>query len=369
MRSLVQDNKQGAGVGLINLGKTYGEDVAAVEDVNLDINPGEFLTLLGPSGSGKTTTLAMVAGFEQPSRGEIKIDDKCVTKLPPHKRDIGMVFQNYALFPHMTVEANVGYPLRIRRWEKSRISEAVQQQLKLVRLEGLAQRLPSQLSGGQQQRVALARATVFRPRLLLMDEPLGALDRQLRQTLQFEIKAIQARLGVTVVNVTHDQEEALTMSDRIAVMRDGRIEQLGSPQEIYDHPVSDFVANFIGETNLFPGTRTAPTVDGSAIDIGGGRTLFTTRTGAVGSRVTVSVRPERIAIIGNTLESPRPNQIQAVVEASAYTGAGVRYVLKCGDLPIIVRAENEADVHLYPPGTQVTLKIDPRDVVVVSDAG
>ena len=227
--------------------------VVAVDSVSLDIAPGEFLTLLGPSGSGKTTTLMMLAGFEIPSDGEIYVDDTAIAAIPPYKRNIGMVFQNYALFPHMTVGENIAFPLKMRGLSKSEIARMSKEALELVKLPGYEGRYPRQLSGGQQQRIAVARALVFNPRVLLMDEPLGALDKQLRESLQLEIKSLHDQLGVTIVYVTHDQQEALVMSDRIAVMNNGRIEQIGSPVALYDQPQSRFVASFIGESNFLSG--------------------------------------------------------------------------------------------------------------------
>ncbi len=238
---------------LHRLTKKY-QSVYAVDDVSLNISKGEFLTLLGPSGSGKTTTLKMVAGLEIPNAGEIWVNGAEITTLPPNKRGLGMVFQNYALFPHMTVEDNIAFPLRMSRKKPSAagIKQRVDEILALVKLEGYNSRYPSQLSGGQQQRIALARALVFSPPIVLMDEPLGALDKKLRSAMQLEIKRIKNQLNITTIYVTHDQEEALTMSDRIAIMNNGRIEQLADPKEIYEHPLNAFVADFIGESNFLP---------------------------------------------------------------------------------------------------------------------
>ncbi|MBL8660538.1 MAG: ATP-binding cassette domain-containing protein, partial [Rhodospirillales bacterium] len=240
--------------------KTFDGESLVVRGVDLDILRGEFLTLLGPSGSGKTTILMMLAGFETPTGGEIVIDGRPVAHLPPHKRDIGIVFQSYALFPHMTVAENLAFPLRVRHRPRDEIRDRVERALAIVRLGGFGGRRPSQLSGGQQQRVALARALVFAPKLVLMDEPLGALDKQLREHMQIEIKHIHQTLGVTFVYVTHDQGEALTMSDRVAVMSNGVIEQLDTPENIYEAPLNAFVAHFIGENNRLPGRILA--VDG-----------------------------------------------------------------------------------------------------------
>ncbi|MCA0317189.1 MAG: ABC transporter ATP-binding protein [Proteobacteria bacterium] len=239
-----------ASIGLDAVSKSYDGRVRAVDAVSLDVKPGEFFSLLGPSGCGKTTTLRMIAGFETVDTGRIRVGDRDVTDVPVHKRDMGMVFQSYALFPHRTVAENVAFGLRMRKVPKAEIEERVRAALALVALTGFEDRRPGQLSGGQQQRVALARAIVIRPPVLLCDEPLGALDRKLRQQMQFELKQLQKELGVTLVFVTHDQEEALAMSDRIAVMNAGRIEQIGTPTEIYDRPRTRFVADFIGEINL-----------------------------------------------------------------------------------------------------------------------
>ncbi len=238
----------------IGVEKSYDGRTLAVRGLTLDVAQGEFLTLLGPSGSGKTTTLNMLAGFERPTRGEILLGGRPVDRLPPYERNIGMVFQNYALFPHMTVGENVAFPLSVRRMPRAKIAERVQRALAMVRLEAFSERRPAQLSGGQQQRIALARALVFEPSLVLMDEPLGALDKKLREQMQIEIKLLHERLGLTVVYVTHDQSEALTMSDRIAVFHDGQVMQQGTPDVLYSQPRDAFVAGFIGENNMLSGT-------------------------------------------------------------------------------------------------------------------
>src|SRR5687767_2754599 len=240
-------------VQFVAVQKTYDGESLVVKNLDLNIRAGEFVTLLGPSGSGKTTTLMMLAGFEIPTAGEIYVDEDPIASVPPYRRNIGMVFQNYALFPHMTVGENIAFPLQMRRMSRAEITRQTTAVLQLVGLPGYEGRYPRQLSGGQQQRVAVARALVFNPRVLLMDEPLGALDKQLREHLQLEIKALHDQLGVTIIYVTHDQEEALVMSDRIAVMNDGRIEQCGPPTELYDEPSTRFVATFIGESNFIDG--------------------------------------------------------------------------------------------------------------------
>ena len=276
--------------------KSYDGESLIVKDLNLDIRKGEFLTLLGPSGSGKTTSLMMLAGFETPTAGEILLGGRSINNVPPHKRDIGMVFQNYALFPHMTVAENLAFPLSVRNLSKTDISERVKRVLGMVQLDAFAQRYPGQLSGGQQQRVALARALVFEPQLVLMDEPLGALDKQLREHMQMEIKHIHQRLGVTVVYVTHDQSEALTMSDRVAVFHQGEIQQIADPRTLYEEPRNTFVANFIGENNRLSGTLLARNGERCQVQLARGEKVeaLAVNVGQAGDPVTLSIRPERV---------------------------------------------------------------------------
>ena len=332
---------KGADVRLAGVTKTFGS-VVAVDHVSLGVEAGEFLTLLGPSGSGKTTTLMIIAGFELPSGGDVFIRGARVTYTPPYRRDIGLVFQSYALFPHMTVFGNIAFPLEMRGVPRGEIRSRVSTVLDLVRLGGLGDRYPRQLSGGQQQRVALARALVFQPGVLLMDEPLGALDKKLRAEMQLEIKHIQEELGITVVYVTHDQEEALTMSDRVAVIDHGRIEQIGLPQEIYDRPVNRFVADFIGESNF---------LDVQVVERRGDRVLLRTpdglsvwtRTDAetpVGARALLAVRPECIAVgVG---ADPRDNDFEGVIEEVIYVGDTTRYRVRVRELrdPLTVKVQS-----------------------------
>ena len=271
--------------------KSYDGQTLVVRDLNLAVRRGEFLTLLGPSGSGKTTTLMMLGGFERPTAGHIRLDGKPVEALPPEKRDIGFVFQNYALFPHMSVAENVAFPLRYRGVKGAQARERVSRALAMVRLEGFDSRKPTQLSGGQQQRVALARALVFQPKLVLMDEPLGALDKQLRERMQIEIKHLQQTLGITIVFVTHDQSEALTMSDRVAVFHDGVLQQLATPRDLYDEPGNAFVAGFVGENNLLPCTL----ADGGTAIVHGARvTGVLPAPLPIGAAAVLAIRPERI---------------------------------------------------------------------------
>ncbi len=292
------NQSRGASLDISDVSKSYG-DVKAVREVSLSVKAGEFLSLLGPSGSGKTTLLMMIAGFEYPDSGRIEVGGEDMTYVEPNRRNIGMVFQRYALFPHMTVAANVAFALRMRRVPRNTIEEKVRQALAMVRLSDYGHRRPDQLSGGQQQRVAVARATVFDPPMILMDEPLGALDKKLREQLQIEIKALQRELGATVIYVTHDQQEALTMSDRVAVMNHGRIEQLSRPKDLYEKPESAFVADFVGDTNLLTGKVTGIAEGIASIDIGDGNQVQGTIVGQQGAQVelggtaTLSIRPER----------------------------------------------------------------------------
>jgi spermidine/putrescine ABC transporter ATP-binding subunit len=344
----------GARVHFDRIEKRYGQ-VVAVDDVSLDIAPGEFVTLLGPSGSGKTTTLMMLAGFEIPTAGEIYVDDDPIAAVPPYRRNIGMVFQNYALFPHMTVGENIAFPLQMRRMSKSEIAQQTRDVLELVGLPGYEGRYPRQLSGGQQQRVAVARALVFSPRVLLMDEPLGALDKQLRERLQLEIKALHEKLGVTIIYVTHDQEEALVMSDRIAVMNDGRIEQIGRPTELYDEPTSRFVASFIGESNFIDGVLDR--IEGSAacVDAPGlGQLRAPVRPGLTnGAHVALTVRPEKIVATEDG-HAPDMNAVTGAVEDVVFVGEMRRYVvLLPGGQRIVLKAQNRSGVRNYARGDQI----------------
>lgn len=304
--------------------KTFDGENLVVRDVDLDVARGEFLTLLGPSGSGKTTLLMMLAGFEAPTAGEIEIDGRNMRNVPPHRRDIGMVFQNYALFPHMTVAENVAFPLEVRRRSKSEIRARVQEALRLVHLTSLAGRRPNQLSGGQQQRVALARALVFEPKLVLMDEPLGALDKQLREQMQLEIRHIHQRLGVTFIAVTHDQTEALMMSDRVAVFNDGQIQQLDTPTRVYEAPANAFVAHFIGENNRFAGRIVEIGAETCIIQLLSGERVRATLglPLAEGALATLSLRPERVQIGASAAACA--NCFEAEVREVIYIGDHLR---------------------------------------------
>jgi putative spermidine/putrescine transport system ATP-binding protein len=311
--------------------KSYDGENLIVKDLNLDIRKGEFLTLLGPSGSGKTTSLMMLAGFETPTAGEILLDGRSLNRLPPHKRDIGMVFQNYALFPHMTVAENLAFPLSVRGMSRTDSAERVKKALSMVQLDSFRNRYPGQLSGGQQQRVALARALVFEPQLVLMDEPLGALDKQLREHMQMEIKHLHQRLGVTVVYVTHDQGEALTMSDRVAVFHQGEIQQIADPRTLYEHPSNTFVANFIGENNRISGQLLSRDGERCVIGLARGEQVeaLAVNVGAVGEPVTLSIRPERVRLNGHS-DACR-NRFSGRVAEFIYLGDHVRIRMEvCG---------------------------------------
>ena len=301
-------------ITLRGLRKTYGS-VRALDDVDLDVRRGEFLTLLGPSGSGKTTLLMVLAGFIRPDQGQLLFGEQDVTRLAPHKRDIGMVFQNYALFPHMDVAANIGYPLRLRGVGAAEQQRRIEAALQTVQLAGYGARRIDQLSGGQRQRVALARAIVFAPRIVLMDEPLSALDKQLRERMQIELRQLHEQLGTTTIYVTHDQREALTMSDRVAVVHGGRIVQLDTPRALYERPANRFVAEFIGESSLLPAQR-----EGDAWRCAG-RPLHHAGPGPAGDRAWLMLRPERMRLLpADGSDAGMPNLLQATVSAVVYQG-------------------------------------------------
>jgi putative spermidine/putrescine transport system ATP-binding protein len=339
-------------VRFVGTSKTYDARTRVVDDLNLDVWQGEFLTLLGPSGSGKTTCLMMLAGFEPWTSGDILLEGKSLAGVPPHRRGMGVVFQNYALFPHMTIGQNVAFPLRQRYVPRDEIRTRVAKALRMVELENFVNRFPSQLSGGQQQRVALARALVFGPKLVLMDEPLGALDKRLREQMQIEIKHIHDRIGMTVVYVTHDQGEALTMSNRIAIFNRGRIEQIGSPQDIYERPETAFVANFVGDHNNLTGTVTFCEERACAVTLREGAVVGATpvRAFAVGDRVQLALRPELVKV------EPRPGEcrnILSVVLCETIYG-GDHVLLRCAafdnEQPIIAKVSLVAHRDLTKSG-------------------
>jgi len=311
-------------VRFIDVQKSYDGEILVVKNLNLDIRRGEFVTMLGPSGSGKTTCLMMLAGFETATHGEIILNGNPINNVPPHKRNIGMVFQNYALFPHMTVSENLAFPLQVRKMSKADTEAKVKRALEMVQLGEFGSRRPSQLSGGQQQRVALARALVFEPELVLMDEPLGALDKNLREQMQYEIKHIHESLGVTVVYVTHDQSEALTMSNRIAVFNDGIIQQLAAPAALYEKPENAFVAQFIGENNKLLGIVKRISGQSCTVEIDGGGAVeaLAVHVRQDGERTTLSLRPERVEL--DPPEGKFPNNFDATVKELIYLGDHIR---------------------------------------------
>jgi putative spermidine/putrescine transport system ATP-binding protein len=321
-----------ASLSVSGLTKRYG-DFAALSDVSLEIRAGEFMTLLGPSGSGKTTLLMIIAGFTAPASGSVRVDGADITPLPPEGRDFGMVFQGYALFPHLTVRDNVAFPLVVRHRPRAEVEERVAQTLRLVQLEALARRRPRELSGGQQQRVALARALVFQPRLLLLDEPLGALDKNLRGDMQRELKDLHERTGVTFIHVTHDQEEALAMSDRIAVLNHGRIEQVGPPREIYNRPRSVFVAGFLGANNMLPGRiRGAERGTVTISVLGAGVTAVPTDSPAKGAEVTVMIRPESLTLSGaGAPAAVQHNRLAGTVRTTVFQGSRELVLVDCAN--------------------------------------
>ena len=359
---------------LRDLRKVFGA-VVACEDVSLEVRRGEFVTLLGPSGSGKTTTLRMIAGFTTPSGGSIEIGGRDMTRVPPHRRDVGMVFQNYALFPHMTAAQNVGFPLQMRGVPREEMRGRVEDALRLVKLDGFGDRYPRALSGGQQQRIALARAVVFEPQVLLMDEPLGALDRKLREALQVEIMQVSRQIGATVLYVTHDQEEALVMSDRIAIFNRGRIDQLGSGEDLYDRPASLFVADFIGESNILRGTFEPDGATGGGW-LGRGTTRWRVGRSASeragldsGARAALVIRPERTRILDRDDDvAEGTNVVDATVNDVLYLGSDRKYGLRLVDGErAAVREQRDGNERVWAEGEAVRLAWATDDGVLVAD--
>jgi len=342
--------------------KSYDGEVLVVKNLNLNIADGEFVTMLGPSGSGKTTTLMMLAGFETPTNGEIYLEGKPISQIPPYEREIGMVFQNYALFPHMTVQENLSFPLEVRKLSKIEVKDKVTKALDMVELGKFGTRFPAQLSGGQQQRVALARALVFEPRLVLMDEPLGALDKNLREQMQYEIKHIHERIGITVVYVTHDQGEALTMSNRIAVFDEGVIQQLSTPDILYEQPENSFVAQFIGENNRMNGIIKNIDEKYCEVDLDGGGTVKALKVniGSIGDPTQLSVRPERVSV--NAQETSVENNFKGKIKELIYLGDHIRArIAVCGNDEFIVKIPNEGNVDLKE-GANIDLHWQAEDI-------
>ena len=378
--------------------KSFTEGEAVLDNISLEISKGEFITLLGSSGCGKTTTLRIIAGLEQPDAGSVWLDGREVTGLEPNQRDVNTVFQNYALFPHMNVAENIGYGLKLKKVPKSEIRKKVSQMLELVQLEGYEKRKPSELSGGQKQRVAIARALVNNPKVLLLDEPLGALDLQLRRAMQIELKHLQKKLGITFIYITHDQEEAINMSDRIAVMRDGRIEQIGTPDEIYNHPKTSYVATFVGNANILHGVAESIQGENAIVKIGNDRVIVKLETSqqdtrakqylAAGEKVTLAVRSENIllqetAVIGDTgtdhrdtvdisvsgggLDAHNKNGVsglQATVTEKNFAGGQLRVTLKLSDGTQLIASRYGIDASVAE-GQTVRCSFLPTDVVLV----
>ncbi len=347
------------------------DDFVAVDDLSLELARGEFFTLLGPSGCGKTTTLRMIAGFERPSAGEVRIEGEDVAQLPPHKRPTNTVFQSYALFPHLSVEANVAFGLKRKKVGKDEIAERVRAELERVGLAAEANRRPSQLSGGMQQRVALARALVNLPKVLLLDEPLGALDLKLRKELQVELKRIQRDVGITFVYVTHDQEEALTMSDRIAVMNRGRVEQVAAPEQVYNRPATTFVAGFIGVSNLMPATVTGS----QEVKLDEGTTISTATDGfSQGDRCHAVVRPEKLRVEtgGDGNGSADLPRVEGTVTSSLYLGTATQIAVDLGEnvrMTVLVPNADEAERQRLPGGgAQVALSWEPEHMHLVRES-
>lgn len=378
--------------------KSFTEGEAVLDNISLEISKGEFITLLGSSGCGKTTTLRIIAGLEQPDAGSVWLDGREVTGLEPNQRDVNTVFQNYALFPHMNVAENIGYGLKLKKVPKSEIRKKVSQMLELVQLEGYERRKPSELSGGQKQRVAIARALVNNPKVLLLDEPLGALDLQLRRAMQIELKHLQKKLGITFIYITHDQEEAINMSDRIAVMRDGCIEQIGTPDEIYNHPKTSYVATFVGNANILHGVAESIQGENAIVKIGNDRVIVKLETSqqdtrakqylAAGEKVTLAVRSENIllqetAVIGDTgidhrdtvdisvsgggLDAHNKNSVsglQATVTEKNFAGGQLRVTLKLSDGTQLIASRYGIDASVAE-GQTVRCSFLPTDAVLV----
>lgn len=357
-------SRETVGVSIRDAAKYYGS-FCALQDINLEVAPGEFVSILGPSGSGKTTLLGILGGFVQPSSGSIFLGERDITFAPPHKRDIGIVFQNYALFPHMNVAENVTFPLRARRMPKSEWPAKLRAALEMVELGGFGERKIHELSGGQRQRVALARAMIFEPRLILMDEPLSALDKQLRETMQIELKHLHRKLAATMIYVTHDQREALTMSDRVAIMNKGRLVQVDAPERLHDHPADSFVAGFIGEATLLPVRR----VDDGSVDLGGTR-LVSSRPIPGEQTLFLTVHSEKLTVASDGAEG-MPNLLQATVSETLYQGESIRIFIELDHgarLSLRVPSNHQGRALLKSPGERITVRLHPDDTIVVPQA-
>ena len=357
----------GGDVQLVDLVKRFG-DFTAVSGINLEMPSGEFFSLLGPSGCGKTTTLRMIAGFERPTEGQILLDGEDMAQTPPHKRNVNTVFQNYALFPHLTVQQNVAFGLKYQKVAKGEDKQRVGEALELVQMSSFADRRPNQLSGGQQQRVALARALILNPKVLLLDEPLGALAAKLRKRLQIELKALQERVGITFIYVTHDQEEALTMSDRIAVMSQGRVEQVGPPKEIYEEPATAYVADFLGVSNLMDARAAGVTTGGCRVHLGEFELVAGQGDHDTAGDSKITIRPERVDIDGQGMSGE--NRIPAIVERVVYVGSTLQVILHLASGQTIQAwLPNDGDVDPYRSGDAVTAHFPREALRVLPDLG
>lgn len=354
-----------AAVGLHGVTKKFGEEITAVDNVDLEIRDGEFFSLLGPSGCGKTTTLRMIAGLEYPTDGSVRIFGEEMGLRPPNKRPVNTVFQSYALFPHMNVQDNVGFGLRMQGVEKAEVTRKVAEAIDLVRLEGLGKRRPGELSGGQQQRVALARALVNRPKVLLLDEPLGALDLKLRQTMQLELKDIQNEVGITFIYVTHDQEEALTMSDRIGVMNEGKLVQIGGSEEIYQSPSNLFVAGFVGEMSFLP----AEVLEPGSVRLSGGEVIRAETSSPAGTSVTLALRPERVNLYADRSEAaPDRNAVDGSVTRRIFQGDSMYYEVNIGGSSLLdVHVENLPIMTRWEVGDAVVVDFHPRSALALAE--
>jgi spermidine/putrescine ABC transporter ATP-binding subunit len=360
------DREKRGEVAVRNITKIYEASVA-VSNASIHANPGEFISVIGPSGSGKTTVLMMIAGFTIPNSGEILLDGRDITRLTPQQRQLGMVFQNYAIFPHMTVHENVAFPLRVRRESSAAIEERVKWALETVQLGHLTHRYSRELSGGQQQRVALARAIVFHPRIILMDEPLGALDKNLRYHMQVELKDLQRKLGTTVIYVTHDQEEAMNMSDKIAVMNNGRVEQFGTPTELYERPTSRFVAKFLGEANLIPVTVAKNDGNRAAVSMPNGQSIKSVAIAdpKITSEGQLFIRPEKLELC-NQDNSDVAARLRGIVRRVSFLGNIVRYAVETGfPEELIIDRHNGSAVNNFSAGQAVSVAFDPEDALVL----
>jgi spermidine/putrescine transport system ATP-binding protein len=360
----------------VDVTKSFGPDAVAVDHISLEVRAGEFFSLLGPSGCGKTTTLRMIGGFEEPTSGLIELQGQDVTWLPPHKRNVNTVFQNYALFPHLTIYENVAFGLRRRKVDDAEVKRRVPEMLELVELRGFDHRKPGQISGGQAQRVALARALINRPAVLLLDEPLGALDLKLRKQMQVELKRIQQEVGITFIYVTHDQEEAMTMSDRVAVMNRGGYEQLAPPQELYERPATRFVAGFLGASNLLRGRATGIDGEHSVIQLDGGDSVRVPTSRLAGRGVVdVGVRPEKIRLLEVTDPlPPGANVLSGHIRSALYTGVSTQYQvdLAVGGQPVVAYEQNFERARTstqWQPGEEVRMTWSPGDTFAVDPPG